>query len=337
MLLSPLGFDGGLICRDEGGNHGLTSWIPLEYIVTHVVVHADSMAMSSRTRPEEQAPPDVYYNEAEAEKYLHNSRMIEVQATMAERALEMLCLSDSESSVLLDVGCGTGLSGEALEEYGHTWVGVDISRDMLSVAQRREVEGDLVHQDMGLGMPFREGVFDGAISISAVQWLCYSDRNSHDPRMRLHRFFQSLYKCLRRGARAVLQFYPQDAAQLQLITASAMRAGFGGGLVVDFPNSTKAKKYFLVLLAGQPDAGFQMPQALGEGGAQQATQTEAANEGRKQHAKRRIDSRLKGNRRGQVKKTREWLVHKKEIQRAQGKEVAFDSKYTGRKRSKVRF
>eukprot|EP00966_Prymnesium_polylepis_P256405 5923536-Prymnesium_polylepis.1 len=59
--------------------------------------------------------------------------------------------------------------------------------------------------------------------------------------MRLHRFFQSLYKCLRRGARAALQFYPQDAEQLQLITASAMRAGFGGGLVVDFPHSTKVR------------------------------------------------------------------------------------------------
>jgi len=30
--------------------------------------------------------------------------------------------------------------------------------------------------------------------------------------------------------------------QLELITQQAMRAGFTGGLVVDFPNSTKAKK-----------------------------------------------------------------------------------------------
>ena len=32
--------------------------------------------------------------------------------------------------------------------------------------------------------------------------------------------------------------------QLELITAQAMKAGFTGGLVVDYPNSTKAKKYF---------------------------------------------------------------------------------------------
>lgn len=30
--------------------------------------------------------------------------------------------------------------------------------------------------------------------------------------------------------------------QLELITHQAMKAGFTGGLVIDFPNSTKAKK-----------------------------------------------------------------------------------------------
>lgn len=30
--------------------------------------------------------------------------------------------------------------------------------------------------------------------------------------------------------------------QLELITAQAMRAGFTGGMVVDYPNSAKAKK-----------------------------------------------------------------------------------------------
>ena len=194
-------------------------------------------------RPEETGPADLFYDETEAKKYLHSSRMIEVQSNMSERALEMLDLPDGIPSLLLDVGCGTGLSGEVLEEAGHHWVGVDISRDMLQAASEREVDGDLLHDDMGRGLPFRQGAFDGAISISAVQWLCYANAQSEgNPRLRLHRFFQSLYKCLRRGARAVLQFYPQDAQQLQLITACAMRGGFGGGLVVDYPHSTKVRR-----------------------------------------------------------------------------------------------
>lgn len=34
-------------------------------------------------------------------------------------------------------------------------------------------------QDIGQGFGFRPGVFDGAISISAVQWLCYSHDADH--------------------------------------------------------------------------------------------------------------------------------------------------------------
>lgn len=305
--------------------------------------------MSTSRRPEESGPADSFYDETEAHKYLHSSRMIEIQTTMAERALEMLCLPDDVPSLILDVGCGTGLSGEVIEEAGHTWVGVDISRDMLCVAQRREVEGELAHADMGVGLPFRQGVFDGLISISAIQWLCYSNDESN-PRLRLHRFFQSMYKCLRRGARAALQFYPQNADQLQLITASAMRAGFGGGLVVDFPHSSKAKKYFLVLLAGPPDPGFSMPAAMGEDrmscstggglggfGAPHEGGSAARNEGRKKHARRKMDSREKGRQGKIAKKSREWINLKKEAARRQGKQVANDSKYTGRKRSKARF
>ena len=302
-------------------------------------------------RPEETGPADLFYDETEAKKYLHSSRMIEVQSNMSERALEMLDLPDGIPSLLLDVGCGTGLSGEVLEEAGHHWVGVDISRDMLQAASEREVDGDLLHDDMGRGLPFRQGAFDGAISISAIQWLCYANAQSEgNPRLRLHRFFQSLYKCLRRGARAALQFYPQDAEQLQLITASAMRAGFGGGLVVDFPHSTKAKKYFLVLLAGLPDEGFSMPMAMGQHDAMSTASsaprglphpagpaTTARNEGRKAHAKRKLDSRQKA-RRGKISKnSREWILIKKEAMRKQGREVVADSKYTGRKRSKVKF
>ncbi len=59
---------------------------------------------------------------------------------------------------------------------------MDISQHMLNVAQSREVEGDMVLRDMGQGLPFRPGAFDGAISISALQWLCNADKSSHSPK-----------------------------------------------------------------------------------------------------------------------------------------------------------
>lgn len=67
-------------------------------------------------------------------------------------------------SFLLDIGAGSGLSGEILTEEGHEWVGMDVSGGMLEVALEREVEGDLMLADIGQGIPFRPGSFDGAIS-----------------------------------------------------------------------------------------------------------------------------------------------------------------------------
>lgn len=130
----------------------------------------------------------------------------------------------------------------------------------LEVAAERETDGDLILGDIGQGLPFKAGTFDGAVSISALQWLCYANKTSHNPTKRLYRFFSTLYGCLSRSARAVLQFYPENSEQVELITAQATKAGFFGGVVVDFPNSAKAKKMFLVLMTG---GATPLPKALG--------------------------------------------------------------------------
>ena len=171
----------------------------------------------------------------------------------------------------------------ALEEHGHAWVGVDISRDMLEIASERDSSGDVFLQDMGGGLPFRPGVFDGCISISAVQWLCYSDKKEHTARKRLTRFFTSLFTCLKAGSRAVLQLYPETPEQMEEISGTAMRCGFSGGLVIDFPNSAKAKKFYLCLFAGYAQQQ-QVPQGLGVG----ATANEISYEGRGRNQRVRL-------------------------------------------------
>lgn len=75
----------------------------------------------------------------------------------------------------------------------------------------------------------RQGVFDGAISISAVQWLCNADKTCNVPRKRIRSFFDSLYKCLAKGGRAVLQIYPENATQADMLLTAAMKAGFRCG------------------------------------------------------------------------------------------------------------
>jgi 18S rRNA (guanine1575-N7)-methyltransferase len=91
----------------------------------------------------------------------------------------MLAIPKSSPRLLLDIGCGSGISGSVLSQKGHMWLGLDISKAMLDVAaDREEVEGDLIHSDMGHGFGFRSGTFDGAVSVSALQWLCSAEKKS---------------------------------------------------------------------------------------------------------------------------------------------------------------
>ncbi|KAK2496271.1 hypothetical protein MC885_010949 [Smutsia gigantea] len=278
--------------------------------------------MASRVRrPEHGGPPELFYDEKEARKYMHNSRMIEVQTRMAGRALELLCLPEGQPCYLLDIGCGSGLSGDYLSGEGHYWVGVDISPAMLDAALDRETEGDLLLGDMGQGLPFKPGTFDGCISISALQWLCNANKKSDIPAKRLYYFFSSLYSVLVHGARAVLQLYPENSEQLELITIQAIKAGFTGGVVVDYPNSAKAKKFYLCLFSGPSTV---MPPGLnGNSDEEGATESVFLN--------KRIPQSI-AKRRVMWRKRREWVLEKKARRRRQGKAVRPDTQYTGRKR-----
>ncbi|KAI0135097.1 S-adenosyl-L-methionine-dependent methyltransferase [Daldinia grandis] len=275
------------------------------------------------SRPEDTLSADVHYNDSEARKYTTSSRIQNIQASMTHRALELLDLSSP--SFILDVGCGSGLSGEILsslppEEGGpHVWVGMDVSASMLDVALQRDVEGDLLLADIGQGVPFRAGTFDAAISISAIQWLCNAESSDVSPAGRLSRFFNGLYASLKRGGRAVCQFYPKNDEQKKMITSAAVRAGFGAGLLEDDPE-TKNVKVYLVLTVGGGNLD-------GNGG--DITGVIKGMEGVDV-----LDSRHGSrNGKGEIKKgSKAWIVKKKEQMERKGKVVKATSKYTGRKR-----
>ncbi|KAI9856907.1 MAG: hypothetical protein M1824_005061 [Vezdaea acicularis] len=277
------------------------------------------------SRPEDTLPPDLYYNDAESRKYTTSSRIKNVQAQMTHRALELLNVTSP--SMILDIGCGSGLSGEILssiepEDGGpHTWVGMDISPSMLATALERDTEGDLLLADIGQGVPFRAGTFDAAISISAIQWLCNADSSDVSPQGRLSRFFNGLYASLRRGGRAVCQFYPKNDTQRSMISSAAIKAGFGAGILEDDPE-TKNSKLYLVLTVGGGDV-------QGNGAVGDITGVVRGMEGVDV-----VDSRRKGRvvRHSEKKGSKAWIIRKKEQMERKGKVVKASSKYTGRKR-----
>lgn len=284
-------------------------------------------------RPELTGPPEEFYDEAEASKYAVSSRMATIQTTLAQRCLELLSLPSADDcpSLLLDIGCGTGISGTVITGAGHHWVGADISEPMLRIALDDETEGDLLQADAGLGIAMRMGCMDGAISVSALQWLCCADKSSQSPMKRLNAFFSTLYASLRHSARAALQFYPDSPTQLDMITAAAMRAGFSGGLLVDYPNSAKAKKFYLVLTAGPPAKNESAPTPLGVDDGGSVARGVVQNETRRpqkagKRRRRDIDSVTR----------RDAVIAKKDRRRRKGQDVRPDTKYSGRQR-RVKF
>lgn len=77
------------------------------------------LAMGKGDRPELSAPPELFYDDTEAAKYTKSSRVMEIQEKLTLRALELLALEDDGTpKMILDVGCGSGLSGEVLTEEG---------------------------------------------------------------------------------------------------------------------------------------------------------------------------------------------------------------------------
>ena len=279
---------------------------------------------------------------------------------MTERCIELLNLpsyaSDSSvslPSLILDIGCGSGLSGEILTEAGHQWVGVDIAPSMLEVALERESEGDLFLHDIGQGFGFRPGSMDGAIrsvlndgcalscdhaetsylpcSVSVLQWLCNADRTVNAPPARLARFFNTLFASLKRGARAIFQFYPESDDQVNLIMSIATKAGFTGGLVVDYPNSRKAKKFYLCLMSGlnasssaSNEIGNRLPKALGTEDDGVIVDSVAYEHSREKKHRQKNPKGKKGSLPGD----KDWILRKKSLYRQRGKEdVPNDSKY----------
>ena len=61
------------------------------------------------SRPEHQAPPEIYYNDTEAQKYTANTRNQEFQAEKTLRAIELLALPEHRHpALIMEIGCGSG-------------------------------------------------------------------------------------------------------------------------------------------------------------------------------------------------------------------------------------
>lgn len=76
-------------------------------------------------------------------------------------------------SVILDAGCGTGLTGKALAGAGFGTIdGMDVSRRSLAVAEKLGVYRSLEHVDMQkLPLPCRDDSYDGLVCVGVLTYV----------------------------------------------------------------------------------------------------------------------------------------------------------------------
>ena len=89
----------------------------------------------------------TYDDEVRANGYASPSR---TASAMAEAVADL-------SAPLLDIGCGTGLSGEALSEVGFSTIdGTDFSEEMLNAAATKDLYRSLIKGDFNRPLPAGE-------------------------------------------------------------------------------------------------------------------------------------------------------------------------------------
>lgn len=164
---------------------------------------------------------------------------------VATRAVELLGYGDTRR-VVLSLDGAAGAVHDAVTAAGHEAV---------------PVSGDATAQKVGGTGPddasVQPGSCDGAVSVVALQSLLVAD--GADLKKALAPFFRSLLAALRPSGMAVLHFFPQSPSQTQTVAQAAAHAGFGGGIVVDYPHSARARRMYLVLSAGAGGSAPPMP------------------------------------------------------------------------------
>ncbi len=84
----------------------------------------------------------------------------------------------SSFETMLDIGCGTGAFCDVLAEKGYEATGVDISKNMLKVAQRKTADRPIrfVHADVLNGLPFADRSFDVVFASFVAHGMKRSER-----------------------------------------------------------------------------------------------------------------------------------------------------------------
>ena len=132
--------------------------------------------MASALAGSQTAAPPRGYVEALFDGYAGHfeAELVETLAYQTPSALANIMLARSADKSLgrgLDLGCGTGLAGVALESHSGPMVGVDVSTAMLQKARDKGIYEALVHQDMVEFLTATDLAFDYFVALDVLPYV----------------------------------------------------------------------------------------------------------------------------------------------------------------------
>lgn len=118
---------------------------------------------SAQTDAEREAAYDAWANRYDEDVLSFGYRIPAVAAAVFARFV------DPETGPILDAGCGTGLQTEALVLAGYgPFTGIDLSSEMLAIAERKRLYASLQKMALGSGLDFDEDSFPATLCIGAI-------------------------------------------------------------------------------------------------------------------------------------------------------------------------
>jgi len=94
-----------------------------------------------------------------------------------------------KNSLILDMGCGQGRDTKRFCEKGHRVIGIDLSKELLKIAERRTYDASFIQMDIR-NMEFKADAFDGL-------WACAS--LIHIPKKDMPKTLEKSYEIAREG------------------------------------------------------------------------------------------------------------------------------------------